>query len=99
MRTSSIASRLNSSGYGGLVRGTSHLLTLVFRPKPSGVLETGGTPAFQRSTRASSPTARGRALSDSVAPHGQATVAVETAGRLLRLDRQHGLQNRGTRPQ
>ncbi|MGZ6564559.1 MAG: HEAT repeat domain-containing protein, partial [Solirubrobacteraceae bacterium] len=44
MRTSSIASRRNSGGYGGLVRGTSHLLTLVFRPKPSGVLETGGTP-------------------------------------------------------
>src|SRR5207248_11557297 len=39
-----------------------------------------------------------RALSDCVVPHGQATVAVETAGRLLRLDRQHGLQNRGTRP-
>src|ERR1700760_2835250 len=44
MRTSLIASRRNSSGYGGLVRGTSHLLAVVFRRKPSGVLETGGTP-------------------------------------------------------
>ena len=35
----------NSGGYGGLVRGTSHLLAIVFRRKPSGVLETGGTPA------------------------------------------------------
>jgi hypothetical protein len=39
-----IASRRNSGGYGGLVRGTSHLLAIVFRRKPSGVLETGGTP-------------------------------------------------------
>jgi hypothetical protein len=44
MRTSLIASRRNSGGYGGLVRGTSHLLAVVFRRKPSGVLETGGTP-------------------------------------------------------
>jgi hypothetical protein len=43
IRASAIASRRNSSGYGGLVRGTSHLLATVFQRKHSGIPETGGT--------------------------------------------------------
>jgi hypothetical protein len=42
-------------------------------------------PAIQRSTRAVSPPARDPALSNSVAPPGEATVPVEAPTRLLRL--------------
>ena len=42
IRTSLIASRRNSGRSGGLIRGTSHLLAIVIRRKPSGARETGG---------------------------------------------------------
>ena len=60
--------------------------------------DAAGSTGLQKSTRAGSPTDRDPASGESVAAPGQATVAVETAGRLLRRDRQVGCKH-PARPQ